>query len=78
MSMRHKCAHPDCTEDGIVPVEDDKWLCTAHINERVNSPAPSVDLVQCAYERHCARFEWSLSVSDPKRTLRKDLLSATR
>jgi len=25
--------------------------------------------------RHCARCKWSLSVSDPKRTLRKDLLT---
>src|SRR5262249_17819737 len=49
-----------------------------HVPWCQNIAAPSVDLVQCAYERHCARCEWSLSVSDLKRTLRKDLLSATR
>ena len=38
----------------------------------VTLAAPSAGLVQCAYERHCARCEWSLSASDPKRTLRKD------
>jgi hypothetical protein len=35
---QHGCAQPGCTEKGIIRVEDDKWLCAAHINARVNSP----------------------------------------
>jgi hypothetical protein len=32
------CSQPSCANIGVIRVEDDKWLCTRHMNERVNSP----------------------------------------
>jgi hypothetical protein len=34
----NRCAHPHCTEPGLVRIEDNKWLCALHITMRVNLP----------------------------------------
>ena len=57
--MSNECSHPGCAEDGLIKVEGDKWLCSRHITERINSPE-SVALTEADAElekfRHRARL----------------------
>jgi ribosomal protein L37AE/L43A len=36
--MRHNCAHPGCTNEGILRVAEGVWLCAKHMTERVYTP----------------------------------------
>jgi hypothetical protein len=33
-----KCNQPECSEEGIIRLEGNEWMCPRHANERVNSP----------------------------------------
>jgi hypothetical protein len=35
MAVKHACAHPDCTNEGIFTIEDGERLCMQHIHERI-------------------------------------------
>jgi hypothetical protein len=39
MTKKNNVCHvPGCTKPGEIPVKDGKWMCIAHVHERVNSP----------------------------------------
>jgi hypothetical protein len=71
LMRRHTLLNCERTSLIRAPAYDPKRL--SHVPWCQNIAAPSVDLVQCAYERHCARCEWSLSVSDPKQNITQRL-----